>query len=86
MDTSIFFDIERYSPDRECGTPEENRNQVHLAQFREKVAKRTCQQCVVRPECALYALVSRQPYGIFGGLTPKDRRGILRRRKAHRAA
>ncbi len=40
-------------------------------------AKRVCRRCQVRFECLQYALASNQTEGIFGGLTPAERRRLL---------
>ncbi len=42
---------------------------------REEQAKRVCWECVVRRECLEYALATKEPYGIWGGLTEIERRG-----------
>ena len=46
---------------------------------REDRAKEVCSGCVVRTECLDYALATREPYGIWGGLTELERRARLRR-------
>jgi WhiB family redox-sensing transcriptional regulator len=43
-----------------------------------KVAKKLCQACPVKVECLGYALDAREPHGIWGGMTVKDRLGIRR--------
>ncbi|MEW2353269.1 WhiB family transcriptional regulator [Spirillospora sp. NPDC029432] len=43
-------------------------------------AKRICAGCGVRDQCLGHALVAGEPYGIWGGLTPGERRGRARRR------
>jgi len=35
-----------------------------------------CTQCPVRQVCADYAIRNREPYGVWGGLTPKQRRTV----------
>jgi WhiB family transcriptional regulator, redox-sensing transcriptional regulator len=40
---------------------------------REAAAKAICGRCPVRMPCALYALATRQRYGVWGGLTEDDR-------------
>jgi WhiB family redox-sensing transcriptional regulator len=40
-------------------------------------AKRVCAACPVRTECLEYALEHREPFGIFGGKTERQRRAIL---------
>lgn len=49
---------------------------------REQKAKAICSVCPVRVECLEFALVIREPYGIWGGLTEADRRQLLARRAA----
>lgn len=41
-------------------------------------AKAVCMRCPVRAECLDDALTRREPYGIFGGLTPRERAKLLR--------
>lgn len=36
-------------------------------------AKTICASCPVIQQCREYALRNREPYGIWGGLTPKER-------------
>lgn len=63
-------DPELFFPAAECGPV-----------FEEQVAeaKAVCAACRVRRECLTDALV-RIPYGIAGGLTPDERRGLVARR------
>jgi WhiB family transcriptional regulator, redox-sensing transcriptional regulator len=49
---------------------------------REERAKQVCAQCEVRKECLEYALLTREPYGIWGGLTEIERKARLRTRSA----
>ena len=53
-----------------------------LAQIAE--AKEVCAQCPVREACLDFALSTGQAYGIWGGLTEDERRGL--RRRMQRAA
>lgn len=41
-------------------------------------AKAICAGCPVRATCRAYALTAREPYGIWGGLTARERTRILR--------
>ncbi|MEU9663867.1 WhiB family transcriptional regulator [Streptomyces chartreusis] len=43
-------------------------------------AKVLCGGCGVRTECLAYALDERIEYGVWGGMTERDRRALLRRR------
>jgi WhiB family redox-sensing transcriptional regulator len=48
-----------------------------------EAAKAICATCPVQPECLRYAIETRQEYGIWGGTTEDERRGL---RKAMHAA
>lgn len=39
-------------------------------------AKRICQRCEVRTECLEYAIETDQRYGVFGGLSERERRKL----------
>jgi WhiB family redox-sensing transcriptional regulator len=52
-------------------------------------AQRICAGCPVRQECLDFALLTREPAGIWGGTTPEERIRALRarhRRPSRRAA
>jgi WhiB family redox-sensing transcriptional regulator len=40
-------------------------------------AKQICHQCPVISQCAAWALTTREPYGIWGGLSEDERAAIL---------
>jgi WhiB family transcriptional regulator, redox-sensing transcriptional regulator len=44
-------------------------------------AKAICAHCPVREACLEHALTAREREGIWGGLTERERRRILRRRR-----
>lgn len=44
------------------------------------IAKAICNRCPIKPVCAEYAIISDEPYGIWGGLTPSERNSIRRRK------
>lgn len=39
-------------------------------------AKRVCSRCPVRRDCLQFALDNAEPYGIWGGLTERERRAL----------
>jgi WhiB family redox-sensing transcriptional regulator len=43
-------------------------------------AKTVCRGCPVRTECLADALDNRVEFGVWGGLTERERRSLLRRR------
>jgi WhiB family transcriptional regulator, redox-sensing transcriptional regulator len=45
-------------------------------------AKTVCGGCPVRTECLADALDNRVEFGVWGGLTERERRALLRRRPA----
>ena len=47
---------------------------------RERRAKAICAGCPVRSPCLAFALDSREPHGIWGGLNEAERQAILARR------
>ena len=46
--------------------------------YRESQAKTVCYECVVRVECLSEALKSDERFGIWGGLTERERRAARR--------
>src|SRR4051812_49137990 len=49
-------------------------------------AKEVCRGCVVREECLEYALSNGEKFGIWGGMSERERRRIRRQRALARAA
>ena len=47
-------------------------------------AKEVCRGCVVQQECLEYALANSEKFGIWGGLSERERRRIRRRRTLER--
>src|SRR6185369_11780695 len=45
----------------------------------QNVAKRVCRGCPVRYECLADALDNRIEFGVWGGMTERERRALLRR-------
>jgi len=51
-----------------------------------KEAKAVCRGCVVREDCLEYALANGEKFGIWGGLSERERRRIRRQRALARVA
>jgi WhiB family redox-sensing transcriptional regulator len=51
---------------------------------REAVAKAICHRCPVRGSCLGFALATREPHGVWGGLNEMERRTLLYERDAGR--
>ena len=49
-------------------------------------AKEVCRGCVVREDCLEYALQNGEKFGIWGGMSERERRRIRRQRALARAA
>lgn len=47
---------------------------------REARAKVICRECPVRNQCLEFALDTREPYGIWGGLNELERRRLMAKR------
>ncbi|MER5737299.1 WhiB family transcriptional regulator [Streptomyces sp. NPDC002262] len=48
-------------------------------------AKALCGGCPVRAECLAYALDGRIEHGVWGGMTERERRALLKRRPTVRS-
>ena len=44
-------------------------------------AKTICSMCTVRKPCLEFALTTREKHGVWGGLTERERRRVLRQRR-----
>lgn len=62
-DTAVF-----YHPDNERG-PSRRRREVR--------AKEICKGCPVIAECLRSALETREPYGVWGGLSVEERQALF---------
>lgn len=47
-----------------------------------RYAKRVCGRCDVTAQCLEWAISTGETVGIYGGLTPKERRRVVRERRA----
>jgi WhiB family transcriptional regulator, redox-sensing transcriptional regulator len=46
-------------------------------------AKEVCRSCVVKQECLEYALNNGEKFGVWGGLSERERRRLRRRRNVY---
>jgi WhiB family redox-sensing transcriptional regulator len=51
-----------------------------------ELARKICADCPVKEPCLEHALVHRIDHGVGGGCSERERRRILKRRRAERAA
>ncbi len=66
VDRRLFFE-----PEGEAAKPRARRV---------RAAKAVCAQCPVRRECLMFALAAPEHYGVWGGLTARERAALTRRR------
>lgn len=58
--------------------PKEDRERTYPRDYDK--ARTYCKACPIRAECLEYAIVNHIDYGMYGGLTPNQRRRIRWRR------
>ncbi|MEU6584413.1 WhiB family transcriptional regulator [Nocardia sp. NPDC046763] len=63
MDSGVFFH------------PEGERGRARTARIRR--AKQVCRTCRVLDNCRTYALITEQPFGIWGGMSERERQELL---------
>jgi len=63
MESELF-----YAPDGERGATKRRR---------ERAAKAVCAACPVRRPCLAHALASQERYGVWGGLSERERAALL---------
>lgn len=51
-----------------------------------ELARKICGDCPVKEPCLEHALANRIDHGVWGGCSERERRRILKRRRAERAA
>ncbi|MFC4330840.1 WhiB family transcriptional regulator [Streptomyces andamanensis] len=61
------------------GACRRNAEQMFAEGAAQNGAKSVCYRCPVRMECLSYALDQRMEYGVWGGMTERERRALLRR-------
>jgi WhiB family redox-sensing transcriptional regulator len=56
------------------------RDELFVTGARQREAREVCRPCRVRTECLAHALDHRIEFGVWGGMTERERRALLRRR------
>jgi WhiB family redox-sensing transcriptional regulator len=57
-----------------------NAEDLFVTGRKQREARRFCRTCPVRTECLAHALDHRIEFGVWGGMTERERRALLRRR------
>ena len=63
-----------------CGFGKSAPDALFVEGSAQREARAICQDCPVRLQCLADALDSRMDFGIWGGMTERERRALLRRR------
>lgn len=57
-----------------------NADELFVTGARQREARQFCRTCPVRTECLAHALDQRIEFGVWGGMTERERRALLRAR------
>lgn len=72
--------VEDWTPRAACRAAQPD--QLFVRGAEQNKAKQLCQGCPVRTECLAEALDNQIEWGVWGGMTERERRALLRRRPA----
>jgi WhiB family transcriptional regulator, redox-sensing transcriptional regulator len=72
--------VEDWAPRAACRTTQPD--QLFVRGAEQNKAKQLCSGCPVRTECLAEALDNQIEWGVWGGMTERERRALLRRRPA----
>lgn len=74
--------------DAACTMPEGVLNPLFYAEDQklQASARRICNSCPVRDDCLEYALENRIDHGMWGGVSERGRRRLLKQRRANGSA
>ncbi len=64
----------------QCGQGKVAPDALFVEGAAQRDAREVCHRCPVRLECLADALDSRADFGVWGGMTERERRALLRRR------
>ncbi len=74
----IIMWVEDWTPRAACKSAQPD--QLFVRGAEQNKAKQVCQGCPVRTECLAEALDNQIEWGVWGGMTERERRALLRRR------
>ncbi len=77
-DVGTIMWVEDWAPRAACRAEQPDKLFVRGAE--QNKAKTLCQGCPVRTECLAEALDNQIEWGVWGGMTERERRALLRRR------
>ena len=52
-----------------------------ISSGRPRTAKGICRECIVREECLEFAITTGEKFGIWGGMSERERRRVRRERQ-----
>ena len=78
MSTAATADPTAWTPLSACRTTDPD--ELFVSGAAQNRAKAVCLGCPVRTECLSDALDNRVEFGVWGGMTERERRALLRRR------
>ncbi len=76
----VIMWVEDWAPSAACRQAQPD--QLFVRGAEQNKAKQLCSGCPVRTECLAEALDNQIEWGVWGGMTERERRALLRRRPA----
>lgn len=70
--------VEDWAPRAACGAAQPD--QLFVKGAEQNKAKQVCGSCPVKAECLAEALDNQIEWGVWGGMTERERRALLRRK------
>ena len=80
IDVGTIMWVEDWAPRAACRATQPD--QLFVRGAEQNKAKQLCAGCPVRTECLAEALDNQIEWGVWGGMTERERRALLRRRPA----
>ena len=77
---ALFSGNGHWSAGANCGFGKASPDALFVEGSAQRAARAICHDCPVRLECLADALDSRMDFGVWGGMTERERRALLRRR------